>query len=110
MIHLRKISVIDYNILSNKALNSTFHCVCMGFIALVTAMVLGVKSRYLLLSISVLGVTEVFLNGGFQAGKKLCLRTLKTAVLWGGIQKALRTWLGSNPSHSCTSSQLYSVS
>ena len=60
----------------------------MGFMALVTAMVLRARSQDSLLSVSVGRVHIAFSTAGFKDGGKPCLKTRETPALPRGIQKA----------------------
>ena len=61
--------------------------ICMGFMALITAMALCAESQDSLLSVSVSMVHAVFSTTGPKGGREPCLNTRETATLWTGIQK-----------------------
>ena len=65
--------------------------VCIGLLALRTAMVLCAMSQDSVLSVSLRTVHVVFSTAGFKGGGMPCSNTLETAVLWRGIQKTSRT-------------------
>ena len=65
--------------------------VCMGFVALIPALVLCARSQDSLMSVSVRRVYVLFLSVGFKNGGKLCPKTRETTALQRGIQKASRT-------------------
>ena len=81
--------------------------VCIGFMVLITALVLCTRYQDLVMSMSVRRVHVVFLTAGFKGGEKPCPKTRETTALKRGIQKASRTSPGSHPGHRCTSLQLY---
>ena len=64
---------------------------CMGFTALVTAMVLCARSQDSLMSASVRRVHVLFSTAGLKCGGKPFPKTGETAALWGAIQKASGT-------------------
>ena len=51
-------------------------CVCMGFMALITAMVLCARFQDSLLSVSVRRVHAVFSTAAFKGREKVCSKTL----------------------------------
>ena len=65
--------------------------VCMGFMALIIALLLCAMSQDSLLSVSVRRLHFVFSNAGFKGGGKPCPTTPGTAALRRVIQKPLRT-------------------
>ena len=62
--------------------------VCMGFIALTTAMVSYARFQDLLLSVSVRRIHVAFSTAGFKGGGKPRSKTRETAALPRDIQKA----------------------
>ena len=62
--------------------------VCMGFVALITALVLCATSQDALLSVSVRRVHVVFPTAEFKGGGKPCPTTRETAALRRGIKLA----------------------
>ena len=77
--------------------------------ALITTLVLCARSQDIVMSVSVRRVRVVLSTPGFEGGGKPCRKTRKTAALRRGIQKASRTWPGSNPGHWCASSGLLPI-
>ena len=71
--------------------------VCMGFIVLITAMVLCAKSQDLLLSVSVRGANVLFSTAVFMDGRKPCPKTRETTALRRGIQKSFTHLAGIEP-------------
>ena len=69
------------------------------FMTLITTLVLRGRPQDLVMSVSVRWVHAVFSTAGFNGRGKPCRKTSETAALRGGIQKASRTWTGSNPNH-----------
>ena len=100
---------VDCNSCNEHMLSSGTY-VCMGFMALITALVLCARSQDSLLSVAVCRINVVFSTAGFKDGGKPCPKTRETAALRRGVQKDTRTKPGSNPSYWCTSSQLYPLS
>ena len=64
---------------------------CIGFMALITALVFGVRSQDFVLSVSVRRVHVVSSTAGFRGGGKPCSKTSEKAALRKGIQKASHT-------------------
>ena len=60
--------------------------VCMGFMALITAMVLCTRSQDSALSVSVRRMHVVFTTAGFKGEGKMCPKTRETIALRRGIQ------------------------
>ena len=84
-------------------------CVFMGVMALIPAKVLCARSQCSILSVSLCRVRVASSTAGFKGGRNPCSKTCETTTLRRGIQKASHTWLGSNPSHRCTSSWLHAL-
>ena len=61
--------------------------VCMGFMELITAMVLRARSQDSVPSVSVRRVLVVFSAARFKGGGKPCPKTRETAAMQRGIQK-----------------------
>ena len=64
-------------------------------------------SGFITVSVSASGTCRMLDFTAFKDVGNPCPKTRETAAQRRGIQKATRTWLGSNPSHWCSSSQLY---
>ena len=95
--------------LLGKLLSSMCLCRCMGFMALITAVVLCARSQNLLLSVSMRRAHVGFSTAGLTGGGKPCPKTHETTALRRDIRKASCTQLGSKPSPRA-SSRLYQLS
>ena len=66
--------------------------VCMGFIALITVLVLCARSQDSLLSVSVRRAHIVFSTSGFKDEGKTYPKARETAALWRDIQGRTADW------------------
>ena len=65
---------LQYDAIKRTAIDESMHgmIVCIGFIALLTTVLLGVRCQDLLLSVSARRIHVVFSTARFKGGRKLC--------------------------------------